>query len=775
MRALLLIACWSVLASGVAAVEIDAGVLTEGCRPCRSSSSCQPLSAPFTRQLQTRNLVPWGTSMAATVCHAGVCVPEAAAEKDSFCGRLAGALEEPQKQEQVGSMQVLGAAVASAAMKMQQELDSSKAGSNRRFLQDQTNTINFSPAPAPMYNVTVPVVGTQTVVTGQGVAQNGGAVFIPSTAVVGGVAQQNVVTTSQPVYTTQTAPVYTTAAPVVTTAAPVAVANVSNVTTVGTPIVAGPTVVTTGTPVTNTPVVVGAPVIVAGSTTNYVPAAPVHYAPVQQNVTYVPVTTGPVVNTGPPVVVASQPTYTTGVPVVVSNQAPVVDSTQVAYIPVPIHGGIAGPPGAPGPPGPSVPVHVPVPVPVPAAPVYVPTPVEVPGPPMYVPTPVEVPPPVVNTNAPVIVYVSPTPTPVPETYALPPPPPPPPPPTYYCANGTYDNSTGACVQNAAGVYGGAEGGGGGGAYGGGLIYAGGGGAGAGGGGGGFNTIIDRNQGSPTFPGNPTTPSTPVNPPTSPPNPPNPPKPPNSPTSPSPTSSSPTSPTSPNSPNSPSSPTPGSPTPGSPTGNTESPSGGSPTVVPPIAPLSAPVDNSYVRATAVNGGGAASLLQTDDRTGSFFQPVDDTPKINVLAYGQGYVELKGNVVQVIPHVPNLETCAKHCEMESACTHWRRCAGGDCGPRLQECELMSGLQVGSSDAPVDESRTVAPAVLQQHTPAVRYINPSQSNVIMESGTKSPSEFPTALYGCPYPAEPNGQAGACIPPPQCNCSGGICYGTC
>lgn len=89
------------------------------------------------------------------------------------------------------------------------------------------------------------------------------------------------------VYTTQTAPVYTQAAPVVTTAAPVAVANVSHVTTVGTPIVAGPTVVTTGTPVTNTPVVVGAPVVVAG--TNYVPAAPVHYAPVQQNVTYVPV------------------------------------------------------------------------------------------------------------------------------------------------------------------------------------------------------------------------------------------------------------------------------------------------------------------------------------------------------------------------------------------------------------------------------------------------------------------------------------------------------
>lgn len=140
------------------------GVLTEGCRPCRSSSNCQPLSAPFTRQLQTRNLVPWGTSMAATVCHAGVCVPEAAEEKDSFCDRLAGALVEPQKQEQVGSMQVLGAAVASAAMKMQQELDSSKAGSKRRSLQDQTNTINFSPAPAPMYNVTVPVVGIPSAV-----------------------------------------------------------------------------------------------------------------------------------------------------------------------------------------------------------------------------------------------------------------------------------------------------------------------------------------------------------------------------------------------------------------------------------------------------------------------------------------------------------------------------------------------------------------------------------------------------------------------------------
>lgn len=50
-------------------------------------------------------------------------------------------------------------------------------------------------------------------------------------------------------------------------------------------------------------------------------------------------------------------------------------------------------------------------------------------------------------------------------------------------------------------------------------------------------------------------------------------------------------------------------------------------------------------------------------------------------------------------------------------------------------MSGVDVATS-APVDDSRTVAPAVLQQRAPAVRYIDPSQSNVIMESGTKSAS---------------------------------------
>ena len=129
----------------------------------------------------------------------------------------------------------------------------------------------------------------------------------------------------------------------------------------------------------------------------------------------------------------------------------------------------------------------------------------------------------------------------------------------------------------------------------------------------------------------------------------------------------------------------------------------------------------------------------------------------------------------------------------------------------------------------SRTVAPPVLQQRAPSIRYIDVRQSDAIMESGTKSatvshqpaldnraghcillhpgschyalwqqaccigmPSsfaplksasltwlsllqEFPKALYGCPYPAQPNGQLGACIPPPQCNCASGVCYGSC
>jgi hypothetical protein len=49
------------------------------------------------------------------------------------------------------------------------------------------------------------------------------------------------------------------------------------------------------------------------------------------------------------------------------------------------------------------------------------------------------------------------------------------------------------------------------------------------------------------------------------------------------------------------------------------------VVPPIAPLSAPIDNSYIRAATGGTSGQTqnSLLQTDDRTSGFFQPVGES--------------------------------------------------------------------------------------------------------------------------------------------------------
>lgn len=236
----------------------DAGDVTEGCRPCRSSSSCQPLSAPFMRQLQTRNLVQWGKSTAATVCHAGFCVPEAAVDKDSFCDRLNGTGVEQQDTR----LWTLGAVQISAAAKVQQEQQAGKGG-NRRRLQEpaaQTNTLNFASAPAPTFNITVPAVRPkpghtthahaqtpslpdgfatalsvwsvcwksceacvcsrikphaglkrhflvvqaqpmQTVVTGQSGVQNGNVVYVPGTAVVGGVATPVVTTGTQTVST----------------------------------------------------------------------------------------------------------------------------------------------------------------------------------------------------------------------------------------------------------------------------------------------------------------------------------------------------------------------------------------------------------------------------------------------------------------------------------------------------------------------------------------------------------------------------------------------
>ena len=53
---------------------------------------------------------------------------------------------------------------------------------------------------------------------------------------------------------------------------------------------------------------------------------------------------------------------------------------------------------------------------------------------------------------------------------------------------------------------------------------------------------------------------------------------------------------------------------------------------------------------------------------------------MLAYGTGYVQLQGTTLRVIPHVQNLETCARHCDMDSQCTHWRRCAGAPASAHL-----------------------------------------------------------------------------------------------
>lgn len=75
-------------------------------------------------------------------------------------------------------------------------------------------------------------------------------------------------------------------------------------------------------------------------------------------------------------------------------------------------------------------------------------------------------------------------------------------------------------------------------------------------------------------------------------------------------------------------------------------------------------------------------------------------------------------------------------------------------------MSGASNPATEAPAPStsSRTVAPAVLQQLAPSVRYIDPAQSDLIMESGTKSATvspPLPTTL------ALPAGQS--CTNPPK------------
>lgn len=62
-------------------------------------------------------------------------------------------------------------------------------------------------------------------------------------------------------------------------------------------------------------------------------------------------------------------------------------------------------------------------------------------------------------------------------------------------------------------------------------------------------------------------------------------------------------------------------------------------------------------------------------------------------------------------------------------------------------MSGASNPATEAPAPatNSNTVAPAVLQQRAPSVRYIDAAQSDAIMESGTKSSTVSLICLIPC------------------------------
>ena len=67
-----------------------------------------------------------------------------------------------------------------------------------------------------------------------------------------------------------------------------------------------------------------------------------------------------------------------------------------------------------------------------------------------------------------------------------------------------------------------------------------------------------------------------------------------------------------------------------------------------------------------------------------------------------------------------------------------------------DASSGAPATDGGSSNDDGHTVAPAILRQHTPSIRYIDPNQSNVIMESGTKSPNvRAPTCSYFATYTA--------------------------
>ena len=148
----------------------------EACQPCRSSSSCQALSAPVTRQLQTQNLLPWGTSIAQTACHAGVCVPEAAEERDTFCDRLQGRLAAVQPQAVASLQQVVlrkGSAAGGQAAAGSQE--------KRRLLHEHGHgdSHNTTEGSTPAGGAPASVAGTGVAVQ-HGSGGAGGSAYIPA-------------------------------------------------------------------------------------------------------------------------------------------------------------------------------------------------------------------------------------------------------------------------------------------------------------------------------------------------------------------------------------------------------------------------------------------------------------------------------------------------------------------------------------------------------------------------------------------------------------------
>ena len=146
----------------------------EACQPCRSSSSCQALSAPVTRQLQTQNLLPWGASIAETACHSGVCVPEAAEERDSFCDRLQGRLAAQPQAETLQQVVLRKGSAAGQAQQGSQE--------QRRLLQEQGQAqAQNATEGSTSVGAPVSVVGAGIAVQGSSSAADG-SVYIPAPA-----------------------------------------------------------------------------------------------------------------------------------------------------------------------------------------------------------------------------------------------------------------------------------------------------------------------------------------------------------------------------------------------------------------------------------------------------------------------------------------------------------------------------------------------------------------------------------------------------------------